>query len=385
MIKVIPLVLLLSIQWHTFAQLRSENIHKISIQDDEDFTGYEHLQLEGVRLFALGEHWHNIKRVPEATLKLLKYLHQHAEVNVLAIEQGKSVAWIINTYLTTGDESMLSHLTRNTMFWAKEHRTFFRDLRDYNLTVEPKDRITVQSIDIEYKMESAIFVINQFIKDKPIPQKLSPTLGAFKKIYEDTQSEREAYDGIAVLFYYDRDYVSLLVNQSIEDIEAHSQRYIDFLGEDFEAFATMILEMDDGLTFDYTNANQHYKFRDEIIYFNFLDLLDDPATRGILCPIGMRHVEKGSSIYDLNKDAASPLYDQVKTIRISALFAKSFHSADLKKINYNYPDQLKVNPATLIYHHDEDPYLKSKKYDYTLFINENGSLTPFERVLTESY
>jgi len=371
--------------WNSFGQLQSINIQPISIGDDDNFLGYDLIETEGIELFALGEHWHNIKSVPLATLKLLRYLNKYANVRILAIEQGKSVAWMINQYLKTGNRKMLEHITRNTMFWAREHRLFFEELRKYNLEISEEKQIIVKSIDIEYKMESAVFVINEFIKHKKIPNRLIETVGEFKRIYEETKEERESYDGISVMFYYDRDFIRDLLMRTIADLEEESKVYIDFFGEDFTAFATMILEMDDGLTFDYTNANQKYKFRDKIIYQNFIELIEENTEAGILCPIGLRHVEKGSSINHLKTKVSSPLHEKVAIIRISALYTKSINAGDLRKINFNYPKQLKKNSATLIHHDEDEAFLKSKKYDYTIFINENGSVTPFDNVLTEQY
>jgi len=384
MLKVVSSIVGLIICFALRAQLESSDIYPISIDDDGNYSGYEALvQNNDIRLFALGEHWHNIKSVPKATFKLLKFLNENANVTVLAIEQGKSVAWMINSYLRSGDENMLSHITRNTMFWGKEHREFFRDLRNFNLQVSQEKQITVESIDIEYKMESAVFVINELIESKPLPEELNSTVGEFKRVYEETKVERESYDGIAVFFYYDRDFIQGLVIRTLADLEERSENYIDFFEDDFTTFATMILEMDDGLTFDYTNANQNYKFRDRIIYKNFIDLKDQYPNAGILCPIGMRHVENGSSLANLSNKPNSPFFNEVAIIRISALYNKAINAGDLKKINFNYPKQLKTNSATLIYHNPENSFLKSKKYDYTVFINENGSLTRFENILTE--
>lgn len=369
-----------------FSQDGTSNVVPVSVEQDNDFDGFDLIDVDDEKLFVLAEHWHNIRSVPKATLKLLQYLHEEANVRILAIEHGKSVAYMVNEYLQTGDQTMLEHITRNTMFWGKENRTFFEELREFNLSVPAEDQITVKSIDIEYKQESAIFMINQFIGDKQIPIELAPTLGVFKGIYVKTKEHRESYDGLSIMFYYDRELVQELVIQTINDLEDESQKYIDFFGDDFTKFATMILEMDDGLTFDYTNPNQHYRFRDRLIYKKFIELVAENPNVGILCSIGMRHMLKHSSLADLNTRSSSPLKDQVMYIRVSALFKNSINSGDLKKVNFNYPNQLKVNPATMIKHSDDNSALKANKgFDYTIFINDSGTLTSFDNVLTEQY
>lgn len=367
-----------------FSQTENSHFTTISIEDDHEYEGYELLETSDNQLFVLAEHWHNIQKVPKATLKLLRYLHKEANVRILAIEQGESVAFMINGYLESGDTIMLKHITRNTLFWGKENRQFFIDLRNFNLTLPVSERIGVWSIDIEYKMASAIYVINELIGQNNIPEPLSQTLGAFKFLFDDTKEHREQYDGLATMFYYDKELVTDLVLKTLNDLEVNSKEYISFFDDEFVQFATLILEMDDGLTFDYTNPNTNYKFRDRLIYKKTLDLIEDNPDTGILCVIGMRHATKGSSMRKLNDLSFSPLYGKVMTIRVSALLNKLITSSDLKRFNFSHPKQLKSNSATLIKHDPDDSALKSsKEFDYTIFINASGNLTPFENVYTE--
>ncbi|MEP0987806.1 hypothetical protein [Ekhidna sp.] len=362
------------------------NIQAVSIENDTDFTGFDLIEIDSNQLFVLAEHWHNIRTVPKATLKALRYLHQKANVRILAIEQGASAAHMINDYLATGDTIKLRQIVRNTLFWGKENWEFFENLRAFNLTLPADDQIFVRSIDIEYKMASAIFVINELIGEKEIPPSLQETLGVFRQIFQNTREHRESYEGLSVMYYYDRDLVEQLVLTSIDDMERKSEAYTEFFGNDFVQFATMILEMDDGLTFDYTNPNNNYKFRDRLIYKKFISLTEEYPDKGVLCVIGMRHATKGSSIYKLDKLTFSPLHGKVSIIKTSALFNKLIISSDLKRFNYNYPGLLKTNAATLIKHTDDDAALKSNKdFDYTLFINSSGELTPFEKLYKKEY
>ncbi|WP_425392257.1 hypothetical protein [Ekhidna sp.] len=371
--------------WVVQAQT-SPNIQSVSIEADGNFEGYDLIEIDRNQLFVLAEHWHNIQSVPEATLKMIRYLHKHASVRILAIEQGASAAYMINSYLESGDTVKLRQIARNTLFWGKENWKFFEDLRAFNLSLPFEDRVFVKSIDIEYKMASAIFVINELIGEKEIPEPLEKTVGSFKQIFEDTRAHRESFQGLSVMHYYDREVIQSLVLLTIDEMEQKSEAYTNFFGDDFIQFATMILDMDDGLTFDYTNPNQNYKFRDRLIYDKFISLTDEYPDKGILCVIGMRHATKNSSIYQLNNLKSSPLYKKVCIIKISALLNKAITSTDLKHFNFNYPKHLKVNPATLIKHTDDDAALKSSKdFDYTLFINRSGELTPFENVYKREY
>lgn len=380
----IILACLIAITWSCTLGQGPSYIQSVSIEPDDNFNGYDLIEVDSNKVFVLAEHWHNIGMVPQATLKVLRYLHQAANVRILAIEQGESAAHMINDFLISGDTIKLRQIARNTMFWGKENWEFFQDLRVFNQTLPEEDRIFVKSIDIEYKMESAIFVINQLIGNRLIPPPLKGTIGVFKELFDNTRDHRESYQGLSVMYYYDREIVERLILKTIDEIDRKSELYTDFFGADFIEFATMILEMDDGLTFDYTNPNNNYKFRDRLIYKKFIELNEEYPDSGILCVIGMRHATKGSSISKLDNLSFSPLYKKVAIIKVSALFNKTIISSDLRRVNYNYPQQLKVNPATLIKHTSVDAALKSSKdFDYTLFINNNGELTPFENVYKE--
>ncbi|MEQ9229795.1 MAG: erythromycin esterase family protein [Cyclobacteriaceae bacterium] len=367
-------------------QQASASMQTIDLENNDNFQGFEQLDLGDQQLFVLAEHWHNIRAVPEATLKILRYLHEYANVRILAIEQGASAAHMINNYLGTGDTTLLPEITQNTMFWGRENRKFFKDLRSFNEALDPEERITVRSIDIEYKMESAIFVINELIEGKEIPEQFKPTLGEFKRLFEQTRAHRESFDGLAVMFYYDKELVTRLVEKTLVDLNENDQAYMSFFKEDFVQFAQLILDMDDGLTFDYTNPNTKYRFRDKIIYEKFEELIEENPDKGILCVIGLRHATKPSSIYKLQNSSSSPIEGRVMNIRLSALFNKSFMTNDLRRINYNYPKQLKNNPATIIKHDSTEPTFKSKEgFDYTIFINRGGYLTRFSKVYEGVY
>ncbi|SNT35615.1 hypothetical protein SAMN05421640_3503 [Ekhidna lutea] len=370
---------------HSGAQIPSY-IQPVSIEDDDNFDGYELIDVDSNQVFVLAEHWHNIRKVPRATMKVLQHLHSNANVRILAIEQGASAAHMINTYLSSGDTTHLRQIIRNTLFWGRENWKFFEDLYAFNQSIPDEDRIIVKSIDIEYKMAAAIFVINELIGEKEIPESLQGTVGMFKQLFNNTREHRENYEGLSVMYYYDRELVESLILMTIDEMERKSDDYTSFFGEDFVQFATMILEMDDGLTFDYTNPNNNYKFRDRLIYKKFISLTEEHPDKGILCVIGMRHATKGSSIYKLDNLEFSPLYKKVAMIKVSALFNKMIISSDLKRINYNYPKLLRSSPATLIKHTDENAALKSSKgFDYTLFINDNGELTPFDKIYKREY
>lgn len=369
-----------------FGQQVQANLRSINLNNDTDFQGFELIEIKDQRLFVLAEHWHNIRAVPSATFKIIRFLHKEGNVRILAIEQGASVAFMINSYLQTGDTTLLPKISRNTMFWGIENREFLKNLRAFNETLTQQEKIVVRSVDIEYKMESAIFVINKWIMGKEIPDQLQATLGVFKSLFEQTRTHRESFDVLAVMFYYDKELVQGLVERTLVDLDENDELYMEFFRDDFVEFAQMILDMDDGLTFDYTNPNTRYRFRDKIIYEKFEELINENPEDGILCVIGLRHATKPSSIYKLQNSASSPIQGKVMNIRISALFNKSFMTNDLRRINYNYPKQLKTNLATVIKHVDNPSAFKSKEgFDYTIFLNQGGNLSRFPNVYERVY
>ena len=382
--KLVILIALLS-TLHTRSQ-SSEDIRPISIGGNDDFSGFESIEIANERLFVLGEQSHTIAKGPQTTMKLLRHLHSNANVRVLAIEHGTSTAVMINDYLSSGDTTDLRHIARNTMMWSKENWAFLQDLRIFNLSLPATERVNVRSIDIEYKMESAIYYMVQLIGDKTIPEELEATIGVFSEMYNQSKDDREKYQGIAINHYYDKELVQQLVGFTLEDLIAQERIYKEFFGSDYSGFTMLVQDMYDGLIFDFTNPNTNYKFRDRLIYQKFIRLLDEFPDVGILCTIGARHASKPSSIHQLRTYDVSPIKDRVMTIRLSALYNGFFLSSDFRKINFNYPNILKSQEASLIRHNPENRFLKSKdRFDYTLFINDSGILTPFDKVLREDY
>ena len=100
-------------------------------------------------------------------------------------------------YIVLGKDVKGEVVLHNTMFWGKENWAFFEDLRAFNKSLPAEEQIFVRSIDIEYKMESAIYVINELIGEKEIPESLASTVGIFKQLFENTRNHRESYQGLS--------------------------------------------------------------------------------------------------------------------------------------------------------------------------------------------
>ena len=356
-----------------------EYVNSIDIDSNDNYDGFQFLDTEEKHLFFLAESQHAIRMTPVVTLKFLKYLHDEANVRILAIEHGYSVEYLINQYLDRQDTTLLRQISRNSMYWGKENYAFLKELALYNNQLPDNEKILVKSIDIEYKQESALLLIRKLIGEKEIPIPLIPTLGEFKRIVDDKKEHREQFDGLNLLFYYDKAEVANLVSSSLSHIESSKKLYSDFFNDDFTHFNTIIEDLEKGIRFDYTNSNSNYKYRDDIIYEKFVSLIEEHPNTGILCAIGLRHTTEKSSGNRLDSQAGSPLVNKVMTIRISALQKKGISKKNLRKLNDSLDDFLLTNRSTLIKHDKTVRFLRQAGlYDYTLFINDVNKLTPFK-------
>ena len=286
----------------------SGNLSAIDIKSECDFSGFGLLQTWGKRYFFLGEETsHNLKQTPAVTFKFLKYLHKEANVRVLAIEHGYSVAYLINQYLSNPDSMLLRQISRNTMYWGKENYYLIRQLARFNSQLPDTEKITVEAIDIEYKAESAVLLVNKLISTKKIPKELDITLGGFKRIFEEKRSHREQFDGLIVPFYYDKARISSLVATTVGHLRDNDVLYKDFFGADFTHFARMIRDLESGiLNYNYIRPRKHLRFRDDIMFNRMVDIALRHKEKNILCVVGSRHIEKGFSGYRIAKGKKCP-------------------------------------------------------------------------------
>jgi hypothetical protein len=359
--------------------LPNENIGHFTTSHSIKQTGLSLLDTRSKQFFFLGESRHGMRQTPSVMLTLLKHLNKTANTRILALEHGYSVAYMLNKYLATKDSVLLREISKNSMLWGKENYTFIQDLAVYNDQLPSDQKIIVRSIDIEFKAEPAVFVINEFIGNRTIPMILQKTLGEFKKIFDEKNVHRQSFDGLNIFHYYDRKRMVAMITDTYLDYQINKTIYSEFFGSNATHFDRIIQDLYAGyVRFNARRPNANFKFRDDIIYQRFVDLMNGYPTTGILCTIGAAHLKPKSS------GSRSPVKDQSLTIVVHGDLKGRILNRKLRNLNSYLDGALSKNDFTLIRHADNVKRFKSSfaQCNYSIFMRDGKELTPFEKSFT---
>ena len=135
----------LSVDYRTKHSHESMKINRIS-----DYTFFLHGEI------------HTVSSSPQTKLEFLKYYYKEANVRNLVIEAGYGSAYLLNLYLSTGDES---YICKDYNFFShKEYREFWRELYEFNNTlIDPLHVVGIDDHETRLVWFKAIEVL---FKDK---------------------------------------------------------------------------------------------------------------------------------------------------------------------------------------------------------------------------
>lgn len=108
-------------------------------------------------VFFIGE-VHGVSENYQFTLKLLKELNNKYGLKNFIAEVGYSSAWMLNSYIESGDEQLLETVlegSTGTFFGTQDSEWFLRSLRVYNLSVPDTQRIKYDGLDLDHQPASA--------------------------------------------------------------------------------------------------------------------------------------------------------------------------------------------------------------------------------------
>ncbi len=365
---------------HGQSQNNPDPVTGINVGYNNDFSGFEMIEVAGNNAFIITEDVHNRANIPAVTLKFLKFLNKHKNIKTLAIEGGTSTAYLINRYLENQDSSLLREIVRHTFYWSQEHYQFLKALAAWNHTLSAENQIVVQSADIEIKQESVILAINLLIDEKKIPPQIS-VLETFKIIFKEREQHRNSFQALNVLYYYDKKKCSNLVETVLADVKANPGEYKKFFMDNFELFNTMVTDLQLLYKFNY-HRDSRFKFRDDIIYQKLLKV-HKISLNGFLYVVGAKHARPDASSFMLKHYAFSPLKDKVLFISTTGKNknGKYLGAKDVTKISNQYPQVFNSKFHTLI-KNDCRNELFTQPYDYTLALKDNRHVKPFPNSFT---
>jgi hypothetical protein len=349
------------------------NVRHINIENNDNYDGFEFLKTNACRLFFLAEEGHGKQQTHKLTLKLLKYLYHTENVRVLAIEHGYSMEYLINKSLATQDSNILADIKRSNFAMAtRETIAFIQNLGDWNSKLNEKDKIVVRSIDIEMNHTTALYVIRELIGQKEIPNNLLPTLGEIKTMMNEFNRKMAKYEAIGVVLYFDESKVKQIEELVLNEMANNSTPYKSFFSKDYEAFVTIVKDVNSSIPFSPSSAH-----RDSLMHDKFIKIYENHRDQSVLALLGNWHVlTDGNLGQRLKRDLGSPYFDKTLTIQVSSLKTGKniIQNEELRKINRRAGRLLEKSSCSLIRQQ------KGNRIDYSVFMNDNKQLTTFQNI-----
>jgi hypothetical protein len=281
--------------------------------------------------------------------------------------------YLINKYLVTQDSNILADIKRSNFAMAtRETIAFIQNLGDWNSKLNKKDKIVVRSIDIEMNHTTALHVVRVLIGEKEIPNNLLPTLGEIKTMMDEFISKMAKYEAIGVVLYFDESKVKQIEELVLNEMANNSTPYKSFFSKDYEAFVTIVKDVNSSIPFSPSSAH-----RDSLMHDKFIKIYENHRDQSVLALLGNWHVlTDGNLGQRLKRDLGSPYFDKTLTIQVSSLKTGKniIQNEELRKINRRAGRLLEKSSCSLIRQQ------KGNRIDYSVFMNDNKQLTTFQNI-----
>jgi hypothetical protein len=373
--NLLNLLLALIASLNSFGQ-RTVPACEIDINYNDNFSGFDLINLTDSQVFIIAEDFHNRRLAPAMTLKFIQFLYQREKIRTIAIEGGISTAFLLNSYLESGDTTLLRDIARHTFFWSKEHFVYYQALAAWNNTLPSDQRIVFESADIEIKQESVILALNMILSNRSIPVTISK-LESFKTIFKEKESHRKQYLGLNVQYYYDKKRCSTLVDEVLADFKLNEGAYKTFFNEKYNFFKTMMTDLKAQYIFDY-HTNSKFMYRDNIM-FDKLVAIAKRHPEGFLQVVGAKHTRPGSSSFRLKHEDGSPAKDHVLIMNLTGrkTNGKYLGAKAVTRFAAQYSDLFKPGKNMIIENDGSNELLDNSNFDYTLALMDNDHVSPF--------
>lgn len=241
-----------------------DNRTVLNIEDNDYFDDLNILlpDLEGKSIFFTAE-IHGNSANDKLRMKFLKFLKHHTNFKYYLEELPFSTAYYINMFLDSGDTTILDKAFKpfkGAYFWNKSLYNHWIDLYDFNNRLKPEDKIKVIGVDLELSSTGYLYMYD-IIPQEQAPEKILDTINLIKSELYNFDSSSYSYEEIKTL------------SENIKnDVEANTEVYKEYLGEDFLGFNHVnnnVLYLLEALESRKTSSNGWNNTRDYYIYENF--------------------------------------------------------------------------------------------------------------------
>ena len=346
----------------------------IPLKENNELIGFEALDsvVPGNKVFIVGENHTYLESNSALWVQNIKYLYKHAGVRNVLLESGRSMSWLADTYIQTGDSSLLEVIEK---YVFEQYANRYKLLREFNATLDSNERVSIVGVDLERGGYGALKVLSLLIPEdgKPhdsidlhIESIQGMAMYQDKEIFKDDEEDRYGST------YSVRNTIDLV----IENFQDHESKYKDLLGGNFQVFRDILNGLKETVQWremNYNNSVQGYVFREKYMFQRFKE--EFGSRQGGFygqfgrCHASKKQAEKNGCDWYMFKSFANRikqsdelnLADQVMTMGILYESDENFEDEEWDDAESHIEmlfEQLDDN-RLLLYNLDKDSFLKA--------------------------
>lgn len=312
----------------------------LDINDNGDYSAFALLDsaLHKYSVFFTGEA-HHVKGNTEIQWKMLKYLYSKAGVRILFMERPRSYSYLLNYYTVKQDSTGYDSIV-NIFNGGTKDLIFFKTLYRFNMRLPENERIILRGIDREFSSDFTVSAVRHIFTAHGIPAQI-------REMYTRPIETKDRGRADSLLYMMQRDtslqqHFGKAYRELISILNAHACKTCDPPSERV--------------------LSQNWLDREDLIYKNFLELIQDYPGHKFYGQLGSFHTyltqpnKKKLIIPDpvasrLNSKDDSPVKGMVCSIRIDYYLPPNEFTREHRKNISDIADEAMVlfkldNPGT---------------------------------------
>lgn len=321
--------------------------------------------LDYYQAFVMSE-LHGFKENSNIRYHFLTYLNSSKNVNVYLGEISFSSGYLLNEYIHTGNEELLSKVFsfyEGSTFYTLEEYQFYQKLYIYNKNKSKEEKIKIYGIDIEHSLESTLYFYNYY-----------------------TNSSVDKVEEILKLSFSDP--ILIHLQKSLTDYYNFYQT-LNWQKRDLAMYHNyLFLKQTFNIDKFYSQLGAKHSYRDLLSdnFMSFTYFLSHDLTSPVKDKVLSIHIfYKDSKCLEVGKVNSETIYKKVftrktyKTDNLSVL-KKAFNLINLQRENSPYMKEL------IWYNTSENNKNKvtTDYYQYIILINNSEASTPLDNSKTYS-
>lgn len=252
----------------------SDTIH---LAFNTNFNGYSSLDsvMKGKQVFIAGENHTFLESNSKLWVKNIKYLHKNAGLRNVFMETGRSNAWLVNSYVQSGDTALYSVIKK---YLFEEYARAYKELMKFNATLDDSAKIQVIGIDLERGGFGALKVLSLLLPEGRLPHdSIDLHIESLQGIvmYQDREIFNKEDEEEESQYFYGYTYSARnTLNLILENFDKHEAEYKTYLGDSFPLFNDILTGLKDAKYWselESTKSVQAYVYREKYMYKRFLE------------------------------------------------------------------------------------------------------------------